>query len=409
MILLSHPTGTDFVRNALIALNDAGLLKEFWTCISWDDNALINRILPGNIRKEFGRRAFPIAIKRLTMTRPWVEYGRLLSNKIGASQLTIHESGLFCLDAVYRDLDKRVSKRLSGIKGVKLVYAYEDGALYTFRKAHELGLKRVYDLPIGYWRAAQAILQEEAMLEPEWADTMEGRLDSEEKLRRKDEEIALADTIIVPSNFTKETLSLAPGSKPSINVIPFGANPVSLSPKPVSGTKKLKVLFVGSLTQRKGLSYLLEAISDSAGIVDLTLIGSKPLCKCLPLEHALKIYKWLPPMPHERVLEEMRNHDILILPSIFEGFALVILEAMSQGIPVIITPNTGGGDIIKDGEDGFIIPIRSPHAISEKLELLYRKHDLLVSMSKAAYEKSVSWNWKRYRDDIIFTVKKLLE
>src|SRR5690606_39238450 len=71
--------------------------------------------------------------------------------------------------------------------------------------------------------------------------------------------------------------------------------------------------------------------------------------------------------PHEEVLKLMKSCDVFCLPSIVEGRALVMQEAMSQGLPLIITPNTGGEDLIKNGETGFLVPIRSPEVIAEKI------------------------------------------
>ena len=105
----------------------------------------------------------------------------------------------------------------------------------------------------------------------------------------------------------------------------------------------------------------------------------------------------------------MRRHDVLVLPSLFEGFALVIFEAMSQGLPVIITPTTGGGDIVTDSKEGFIVPIRSSGAITQKLELLITDSNLLTDMSMAAQSKAAEYSWKRYRHNLVKSVKNMLK
>ncbi len=111
------------------------------------------------------------------------------------------------MDAVYRALDARVAARLQQDPDIDAVYAYEDGAWASFRSARELGVKAIYELPIGYWRFSRKLLEEEAVREPEWATTLRGNHDSTEKLSRKDEELALADHILVPSEFVRKTLS----------------------------------------------------------------------------------------------------------------------------------------------------------------------------------------------------------
>jgi glycosyltransferase involved in cell wall biosynthesis len=88
---------------------------------------------------------------------------------------------------------------------------------------------------------------------------------------------------------------------------------------------------------------------------------------------------------------------VLVFPSLFEGFGIVIPEAMSRGLPVVTTEHTGGPDLITDGADGFIIPIRSSTAIAEKLELLAGNRELLAEMRQAAREKAKRRTWEGYR------------
>ena len=102
-------------------------------------------------------------------------------------------------------------------------------------------------------------------------------------------------------------------------------------------------------------------------------------------------------MAHDDLLREMASHDVLVLPSLHEGFGLVISEAMAQGLVVIATPHTVAPDLIDDGVDGFIVPIRSAEAIVEKLELLGRDPDRLYEMKQAARRKAQAHGWEGYR------------
>src|SRR5439155_16334860 len=92
---------------------------------------------------------------------------------------------------------------------------------------------------------------------------------------------------------------------------------------------RIKVLYAGSLRTRKGLSYLLDAVEKLKGAVAMTLLGRKAASGCAPLESAVRKHRWLPTLSHAGVLREMQSHDVLVLPSLFEGFGLVILEAMA--------------------------------------------------------------------------------
>lgn len=398
MILVSHPTGNANVRNAARALDEAGALGEFWTSVAWSPDSALARLLPRPIAAELARRSFEGLPAERIRTTPLRELARLANSRLGHPWLTRHEHGLFSVDAVYRSLDRAVARRIEKGAPMEAVYAVEDGALHTFTAAARAGWGRIYELPIGYWRAAQQLYREEAEREPAWAPTLTGMNDSAAKLERKDRELAAAETVLVPSEFTRRTLELAPARPAHVHVIPFGGPAVLSAPtSPPPSKGKLRVLFVGALGQRKGLSYLLEAVRPLGQAVELTLIGRKTNDDCAPLNDAVKTHRWLPSLPHHELLAEMARHDVLAFPTLFEGFALVILEALSRGLAVITTENSGSGDTIRSGENGFLIPIRSAQAIEEKLELLARDRALLEAMKAAALRTAESSTWAAYR------------
>jgi starch synthase len=406
MILLSHPTGNENVRQAALAFREAGLLREFWTCISWDPETSVNRLLPHSLRQQLSRRSFHPSLRAVTRTAPTREMGRLLVSALGLPIFSEHETGALSVDAVFSDLDRKVAARLRQSPDCNLVYAYEDGALETFRAAQSQNISRIYDLPIGYWRVAQQIYAEECEREPAWAVTMTGARDSEEKLACKDEELKLANCVVVASSFTKKTLGAADLAV-DIQVIPYGA-PTSIPSNVEAPSGPLRILFVGSLGQRKGLSYLLHAIELLGSKVALTLLGRKAADGCRPLEEAVRKHRWIPSLPHPELLRVMQQHDVLVLPSLFEGFGLVILEAMAQGLPVITTAHTAGPDVISQGVDGFIVPIRSAEAIAARLDQLASTPNLLREMKQAAQDKAKLQRWENYRESLLQMVQDLV-
>lgn len=397
MILLSHPTGNANVRSALHGLQDAGLLSAFSTSIATFDNNIFGLLtkLPGG--SVFNRRRYPESLREVSHQHPWGELMRLIAIQMNLKTLIRHETGRFSIDKACQKQDQKAASEIAKLNNhLRAVYCYEDVAVETFMKAREIGLRTIYDLPIGYWRSALRIQLEEADLQPAWSDTMPALNNSDEKLARKDKELQLASDIIVASTFTAATLKEAPFELPPPVIIPYGCpTPSTLHPQ-VTDSSRLKVLFVGGLSQRKGLSYLLDAIDMTNSICDLTLVGRKPDVACKPLDSALQKHRWIPSLPHEEILAEMRNSDVLVFPSLFEGFGLVVTEALSQGIPVITTAHTCGPDVLTDSEDGFIVPIRDRGAIAEKLEILHKDRDKLDSMKVAAKEKALEMTWETY-------------
>ena len=100
--------------------------------------------------------------------------------------------------------------------------------------------------------------------------------------------------------------------------------------------------------------------------------------------------------PREALLREMSEADVFVFPSLFEGFALVILEAMAAGLPVITTPNTAGPDLIEDGKEGLIVPAGDVKALQTAMESLLNDPERAQAMGRAAHEKAKEYTWERY-------------
>jgi alpha-maltose-1-phosphate synthase len=408
VIVLSHPTANQNVRQTACALAEAGLLKEFWTCVDWNEGGFLDRFLFSRAREELRRRSFANELKPFIKSFPWRELGRHLAGRLGLDWLTKHETGFLSMDAVYHSLDRHVAGRLSSAATIKAVYAYEDAALETFRAAKRLGLKCIYEHPIVYWRKVRELQREEAELHPEWAPTLAALRDSDEKLARKDEELALADLVIAPSTFAKESLAYAPKLTASVQIIPYGAPSVDHSVMPMPKNEKLRVLFVGALSQAKGLGYLLQATARLERQVELTLIGHR-VSEKVPEPAVLQRHRWIPSLSHVDLLAEMSRHDVLVLPSLHEGFGLVIFEAMAHGLVVIATPHTAAPEIIEDGVDGFVVPIRSAEAIAEKLARLLTGKGMLEEMKAAALRKAAARPWQTYREQLVSVARPVVQ
>jgi len=404
-VIVSHPTGNVNVSAVVSALFDEALLAAFYTCIAWRQDSAVARFTPRSVRSVLERRARVQLDPQFVRTRPARELVRNLLIRAGKKHLIAAETNPFSIDGVYRDLDHFVARGMGKFAGLRALYAYEDGALHQFRQARKTGIHCIYDLPIGYWRANVKISAEEAELQPAWKGTLNALANSEAKCARKDEELGLADTVIVPSTFVKDTLELYPGGIPKIVVNPFGV-PANISP-PRALTRRevpLRVLYVGSLTQRKGIAYLFEAVEKAGNAVTLTVIGRK-VGQSEAMDRACEKHRWIASLPHAEVLAEMRQHDVFVFPSLFEGLALVQGEALSQGLPVITTPNSGGADILRDGVDGYIVPIRDSDAIAERLLAFHADRTLLLRMSESARERAAQLDWSASKARTVDAVK----
>jgi len=402
-LLVSHPTLNEFSKNLIRGLLKKNMLYKLFTSIALFPGQLLYKLGAIPKFKDLKRRSQDSLWQNVTQSNSFFEFGRLLASKLKLDFLLTHETGFFCLDMVYQNHDQWVANNLTKAKkeGVTGVYAYEDGALATFTKAKQLGLYCIYDLPIGYYKSARLLMQEEFDLNPDWSTTLTGFNDSPAKLAKKDEELSLADIIFVASSFTKKTLEAYSGNLPEIKVIPYAFPEVHNKKLYPSLTKrKLKVLFIGGLSQRKGISYLFEAVEGLEDKVELTIVGYKAVPNCNALNLALEQHRWIPSLSHSEVLSLMREHDVLVFPSLFEGFGLVITEAMSQGLPVITTDRTAGPDLIKDGVDGWIIPTASSLTIKEVLINILDNPEILEQFGLAAQQKAQTRPWSVYGQEM---------
>jgi glycosyltransferase involved in cell wall biosynthesis len=407
MVVLVHPFGNANVRAVLEALRQNALLARFVTTVGWSEEsypALATKIR-GKLRRNYRLSADKIDI------HPLRESVRLLAGVLRAKGLTRHESGWASIDQVWQSLDREAARRLRrGNYGedVRAVYAYEDCAEQSFLAARDLGLKRIYDLPIAYWETTQRLLREEAQRYPDWEPTLGGTRDSQEKLSRKTRELELADLVVCPSQFVFDSLPEFARTKKKCLVAPFGTPLVNLGDNEQDSGGPLRVLFAGALTQRKGLADLFAAMKliDSSE-VELVVMGSllQPLSW---YRDRLPNITYEPPRSHAGVLRLMQSCDVFVLPSIVEGRALVQQEAMACGLPVIATKNAGAEDLIQDGETGFLVPIRSPEAIAEKISWCAANRSLLSGMGIAARQRAGQLTWRVYGETIVSAIRLLI-
>lgn len=397
--MLGHPVLNDNVRQAGLALANAGILQRFHTGL---DTTTLARLPLRGATRELERRSLPPELHALTRSHPLGEIARLAVGRIPRRFNPFDgHLGPFSIQARAEAIDRVLAKEVRKDE-VTAVYAYEDGAAAAFAAANSSGKRAIYDLPIGYWRAGRALFEEEAELRPEWKQTMVGLRDPGWKLERKDVELELASEIIVASSFTARTLESYRGRLGPVHVVPYGAPEVVPQSVARSGNT-LRVLYVGSLTQRKGIADLLEALPLVGARTELTVIGRR-VGDSAPLDAALSTLRWIPSMPHSQILHEMAAHDVLVLPSLFEGFGLVLSEALSQGTPIIATDHTAAPDLLAGVEEaGWIVPIRSPQAIATALDRL-SDHDLRVHSREQASAAAKLHSWESYRTALVESV-----
>jgi starch synthase len=263
--------------------------------------------------------------------------------------------------------------------------------LCTYRMAKErYGALTVCD------RASTHIISQDRILQEEfetWGVPYPGI--DERIIERELAEYELCDIIVLPSSFAIRSFVEQGVPPQKLRRNPFGVN-LKLFRQVAKTDGVFRVLFVGQIGLRKGVLYLLEALAPlNLANFELCLAGTiLPEARGILKRYEGK-FRYIGAIPHSELPRVYSQATVLVLPSVEDGFAYVQAEAMACGLPVIATVNTGAKDLFREGVEGFIVPIRDPAAIRERVILLYENHDLRMEMSRAAVKRVQSmggWN-----------------
>ncbi len=223
-------------------------------------------------------------------------------------------------------------------------------------------------------------------------------------VRRMKLEYVEANRIIVPSRLCEASFISNGIAEEKLIRIPFGVNTSFFSLKRKGKTDNFRVLYVGRLEFLKGIQYLLKAWDIlKLGQAELVLVG-RVLPEVEPLleKYSADSVRVVGNVAQDAMPGVYQSADVVVFPSICDAFALVILEAMASGVPVIASDHTGGPDIITDGEDGFIVPARDADAIADRIQWVHHNRLKGIEMGLRAREKVMRcFTWERYGTQII--------
>jgi glycosyltransferase involved in cell wall biosynthesis len=402
-IVLAHPGVGPFVQQTARALLEADLLASYWTTFADQPQAYWRRMLVQlaslagvDIERELRRRAIdevPTALLQLT---PYWEILRVLLTKLRVDARLV--------DAVWEHgilrFDRQVAKK--GLNQMGGIYGYEYSTLASFQEAKRRGLARIYEVPAPEHEFFENLIQREIEQIPEYKDHKRPyfRARQAHRSERRRQEWGLADLVIVSSRFTRDTYAAAGFDMAKVRVVPLGAPKVHAGGAEGGGLESdpLRVLWAGAFSIHKGAHYLLSAwrsvTHSSAATLDIygTVRLPAQLMRSLPV--SIRIFSSI---PRTELFERYRQADVLVFPTLCDGFGMVVTEAFAHGLPVITTPRAGAADLVRNRENGLIVPPGDSAALTEALEWCLTHRMELKAMRRAAMETATSWQWRDFR------------
>ncbi|TRW24635.1 glycosyltransferase family 4 protein [Flavobacterium zepuense] len=301
----------------------------------------------------------------------------------------------------------RVSSRY--LKDADVFVFYNGSGLYSCKKSKGKKVITVAEAVNSHVDYQERLLKEEHLnYNLPWTP-----FNVEEKKRRI-QEYELADYILLPSEFVKKSFLEYGFPEDKLLKVPFGFNQLpaeaALGIKEANADAEFTILYVGSVSVRKGLRYLIEAFNEfNHPNKKLVIVG--PKAKVTGLEGIIipEGATFTGTLKGDELEKAYKSADVFCLPSIEEGLALVLGEAMSYGLPIIATENTGATDIIEDGKDGFIVPIRDSKAISNKLTNLAENKELYRTIKDNAINKAKTLNgWDETGNLLCTTLRRIV-
>lgn len=385
-VLIVHP-GTQYAHYLVKQLDKHGLLYKFYTGFAIAEKSFTGRlykILPAFIREKIANRFIESLGSEKLVTNTFIELRAVYALKKQHSETVFYKRN--------KIIQERIPDEL--ILNSDMVIGFDTSSWILAEKCKRLGKRFILDVSIGHPKAKELVYSALQIKYPHWQEQVQSK--SLELIALEEQEIELADTVVVPSAFVKKTYTDNGVPAGKIVVNPFGTQMEDFANSNLKKLPqgKIKFLFFGALTARKGLPMLLEAwgLMDTCN-AELTIAGYGEIPDLV----------YLPDNVTNRgvVLKEERQelyetHHVFVFPSNFEGFAQVQIEAAASGLPIIGTFNSGVTELVEDGIDGFVVPTNDVYALIKSLQYFIDNPAQINTMGNRIKEKSIHFTWDAY-------------
>ncbi len=292
----------------------------------------------------------------------------------------------------------------SGFHGAAGLYAFAGDALEQMVAAKQQGMWTAVEQMIAPRDVVEELVKREQQSFPDWAGPHTDNQYAQAFAEREKAEWELADIIICPSDFVRRNVIARGGRAERCVVVPYGIDPQFPPQEIIRIGGPLRVLTVGQVGLRKGSPYVAEAARLLGTSATFRMAGPSSLSERV-MAQLSKHVELRGIVPRAEMAEEYDWADVFLLPSICEGSATAIYEALAAGLPVICTENAGS--VVRDGIDGFVVPIRDGEAIAKAVATLTNNVGMRAAMSESAVERAADFTVKRYGERLLAALSVL--
>lgn len=377
----------------------AGILKKLYTDMCANKgvgnfaNLIPRKLMPKTLYRLKNRIPLDIPVDLIT-TFDWIGINYYLENFL-LKNTSIRE------EAHYR-ASKRFNANIikHGLEDVSTLYNFSNEGLDLTKYASNLGIWTILEQTGIPAKKTNDILAQEFDRYPGWSKvSFESMKYSSEWIDRCSEEWKYANTIVCASQYTKQALIDCGVPNNKCVVVPYGFDYGNSAVTKVAHDK-LRVLVVGRVSLLKGAPYVLEIAKILSGEAIVRMVGEIEVS-----DDAVKILRpWVHivgPVSRGHISEHFNWADVLLFPTLTDGFGIVILEAFAAGIPVIATTNSAAPDVIRHGIDGFITEPRDINGMVHCLSLLSGNPQLLKDMSLSVKKRISEFSLESYQKKLL--------
>jgi len=385
------------------ALSEAGLLEKLVTDLYADPHRI-------PLGRTFGRK-FP---KLLVRRSPGVPPEQVVTPMQAAVSSLIMKTRLGS-EARQIQLDQTLGRRAQqeAWRANAALFSYSYYASEAFAPGHMRPEFRFLFQLHPHPKTVRKLLREELERVPKFAASLRWEHEigaPESHFTALCSEPSLANGWVAASSYTAQTLAENGVPREQIHVVPYGVDTTHYPCRetPPRETDPFRIIWIGNMTQRKGLSYFLEAIASlPQENLEVLVCGHHAVERAVIEGCGIKSIRVLRGLPTGELTRLMRSCDLFVLPSLAEGFGHVILEAMSSGLPVLTTGSSCAPDVLEDAKHGFIVPIRNSEALAAKISWGRAHRAELHQMGLAAAARARLFTWERFRRGIVSAYAKM--